>query len=41
MASLFETKYMINGYEKNVKALRVNDDDVTYNILNDIIEKYL
>lgn len=40
MASLFETKYMINGYEKNVKALRVNDEDVTYNILHDIIEKY-
>lgn len=40
MASLFETKYMINGYEKQIKALRVNDDDVTYNIYTDIIKQY-
>ena len=40
MASLFETKYILRGYDKNVSSLRVNDEDVTFNILNNIIIKY-
>ena len=40
MPTLYETKYMLRGYQKNVEALRVNDADVTYNFAKDIIEKY-
>ena len=40
MPTLYETKYMLRGYQKNVEALRVNDADVTYNFTKDIIEKY-
>ena len=40
MASLFETKYILRGYDKNISSLRVNDEDVTFNILNNIIIKY-
>ena len=35
MASLFETKYILRGYDKNVSSLRVNDEDVSSLRVND------